>query len=260
MRQPFSFIPMLKAEHYKAKNNIGILLVLLCPLVVIMGVYLWLMIDFSIYPEGKEYVTNPWIKIAWELYFLYIFCPLLVSVMTYSLCDMEYQNRNFKRLFTLPYPVHVTYTAKIVFLIEIILASSLIAYFCFLLGGNISGHIFPALTFQDYDIRLACFYFHSRMFINLLAVAFIQFGVSLMFRNFFIPVGFGCLMTVISAVMVIFTSKTDLSPYGSILKSLKDFVIYQNESFGMGEYASLICIFIFLVINFFLFRRQKTTA
>ena len=249
----FTFISMLRAEHYKAKNNLSILLVLLCPLVTIMGRYIS-SVRRSLAGTMPEEMSaiNFWISFARDLIPLYVFYPLLVSLLAYSLCDMEYRNHSFRRLFTLPYSFRVIFASKIVFLTEIVFASSLIAYLSFM-----SSNILPGLPLQDYDARLACFYFHFRLFIGLLAVSFIQLGISLAFRNFFIPIGFACFMTALSTALYMITESV-LSPFVSGFQALLDFAHYQSVSLSKYEYASLAVIFVFLFIDFFLFRRQKT--
>ena len=250
------FISIFKAEHYKTKGNIAVLLFLLCPFVAIAGIYIDLVIDV-IKAEIVEVSNNPWIYlIGNRSQILYFFYPLLVAILTYSLCDMEYRNRNFKRLFTLPYPVHTIFTSKITFLIEIMFLSSLIAFATFIAGGLIMSNVFPALSFQDYDIRYTCFIFHIRLFISLLAVSSIQYSISLIFKNFVVPVGFGCFMVMFTLISQR-SEKSFLNPFASVLNSFSEFLSFQTISFSKYDYVCLIWIFIFLFINYFLFKRQK---
>ena len=254
------FISIFKAEHYKTKGNIAILLFLLCPLVAITGVYTNTSINTYMSVRAGELVeisVNPWINlIGKNLIMLYMFYPILVSILVYALYDMEYRNRNLKRLFTLPFSVQTQYTSKIVFLSEVLFISSLLAYASFIAGGFLLSHALPVLTFQDYDIRLACFYLHTRLFIGLLTVSFIQYSLSLIFRNFVVPVGFGCFMTLFSLI-TINKSWSYLNPYAAVCRSLNDFLNYQSITFGKYEYVCLVYIFVFLFINYFLFKRQK---
>ena len=247
------FISIFKAEHYKTKGNIAVLLFLLCPFVAIMGVC----IHIAMKTGNTEISVNPWTYlIANRSQILYYFYPLLVSILVYSLCDMEYRNRNFKRLFTLPYPVHTIYSSKIIFLIEIVFLSTLIAFATFIVGGLVLSHFFPALSFQDYDIRLACFIFHTRLFISLLAVSLIQYSISLIFKNFVVPVGFGCFMVMFTLISQR-SEKSYLNPFAAILNSLSEFIRFQSVSFSKYDYVCLAWIFVFLLINYFLFKRQK---
>ena len=253
-------ISLFKAEHYKTKRNLAILLFLLFPFVAITSVYIHrAIVTFTAISAGDftEYSANPWVfLIGRNMAIIFMFYHFLVTILTYSLCDMEYRKRNFKRLFTLPYSIHTLFTSKITFLVEIVFLSSLIAYASFIAGGFVLSHILPALSFQDYDIRLACFYFHVRLFIGLLSVSFIQYSISLIFKNFVIPVGFGCFMTLFSFVTM---SKewNYFNPYVAIHKSLKDFLDYQSVSFSKNEYVCVVFIFTFLFINYLIFKRQK---
>ena len=254
------FLSIFKAEHYKTKNNIAVLLFLLCPFVAITVTYIGRSIETYMSIKAgdfTEYGANPWINfIGKNLYILFLFYPFLVSILTYSLCDMEYRNRNFKRLFTLPYSVHTLFASKIIFLVEIVFLSSLIAYASFIAGGLVLSHALPALTFQDYDIRFACFLFHIRLFISLLAISFMQYSISLIFKNFVIPVGFGGFMTFFS-LLTMNNKYSYLNPFAAVFNSFNDFLNFQSVSFGKYEYACLSYIFVFLFINYFMFKRQK---
>ena len=253
-------ILVFKAELYKTKNNMAVLLFLLCPLVAITYAYVTQVIDTYTSVRAGELVeigNNPWINlIGKQLIILYLFYPILVSILVYSLCDMEYRNRNFKRLFTLPFPVQTQYTSKIVFLIETMFLSSLIAYTSFIAGGFVLSHALPVLKFQDYDIRLACFYLHVRLFISLLTVSFIQYALSLLFKNFVVPVGFGGFITLFS-LLTMNKPWSYLNPYATVFNSFNDFINYQSVSFGKHEYACFVYLFVFLFINYFIFKRQK---
>ena len=254
------FISIYKAEHYKTKSNIAILLLLLCPFVATAYIYIYYAIKAYTAIEAGEssgYSVNTWINlIAKSILILYLFYPLLIAILTYSLCDMEYRNKNFKRLFTLPYPVHTIFASKILFLIKIVFLSSLISYASFILGGTVLSHIIPEFSFQSYDIRLACLVLHTRLFISLLAVAFIQYAISLIFKNFVVPVGFGCFMFAFTFISQR-SEKRFLNPYAAVDNSLNEFINFQSVSFSNYDYVCLAWIFVFLLINYFLFKRQK---
>ncbi|MDR1632762.1 MAG: ABC transporter permease [Dysgonamonadaceae bacterium] len=49
----------------------------------------------------------------------HFFYPIVISILYYSLCSMEYRNDNYKLLFTLPVREINLYSAKILYLIEI---------------------------------------------------------------------------------------------------------------------------------------------
>lgn len=254
MKNSYPFISMFKAEHFKTKRNIAVLSFLLFPFIATMSICAYIAIKAS---ALIVFETNPWTDLLGNsLLIMYLFYPFLVTILVYSLCDMEYKNGNFKRLFTLPYPMHTLFASKILFLFEIIFISTLIAYASFLLSGSILNHFFPALSFHDYDIRLSCFIAHTRLFISLLAVSFIQYWLSLIFKNFVIPIGFGGFMTLFS----LFTMNKEhsyLNPFVSVIHSMDEFVTYQSISFSKHEYLCLAYIIVFLFINFFTFKLQK---
>jgi len=253
----YPLLALLNAEHYKTKNNIAVLLFLLSPFVVTL-----LAFGMSI-GNSSEFPVNPWIAlISKKLLILYLFYPFLASILIYSLCDLEYRNSNFRRLFTLPYSVHAIFTSKILFLIEIVFFSTLIAYLSFILSAFILSYLSPESSFQDYDMRLACFYLHVRLFIGLLAVSSIQYWLSLIFRNFVIPIGFSGFMVIFSLFSFLSMNTMNVeyryfNPFGAILTSLNDFISYQSVSLTKYVYVCLVYIFVFLLINLFTFKWRK---
>ena len=251
----YPFIALFKAEHYKTKNNIAVLLFLLAPFAATLIGYA-MNIGYT-----TDYPTNPWTNlIGRKLVILYLFYPMLISIFTYSLFDMEYRNNNLRRLFTSPFSVNNIFAAKILFLTEIIFFSTLIAYLSFISGGFVSSYLSPELLFQDYDIRLACFYLHVRLLTGLLTVSFIQFFLSITVRNFVIPIGFGSFMTIFSFISNVIPSMKEynhLNPYFAILNSINDFINYQSVSFEKNDYVCLVYLFVFLLVNLFTFKFRK---
>ena len=252
MKNHYPFISMFKAEHYKTKRNIAVLSFLLFPFIVTCGIFVYYAIKSGALTEAIE--VNPWgYLLGRNLYILYLVYPLLVSILVYSLCDMEYRNGNLQRLLTLPFSGNTIFASKILFLTEIVFVSTLIAYLSFLSSGFLLSYLSPLFSFQDYDIRLVCFYFHLRLFISLLAVSSVQLWISLIFRNFVIPMGFSCFMMMFS-LLTYNKEYSYLNPFAAVYKSMNEFIGYLNTSFNRYDYVCLFFIIVFLLINLFTFK------
>lgn len=128
-------------------------------------------------------------------------CTLLIIVVfCHSYCDIEYKNNSLKQLFSLPVNRNVIFFSKITFLIGTVLLSVLIAYFLFMLSGYIMSYTLGLYSFQNYDNRIIIAAFFFKMLIASLSIAFIQLFLSLIIKNFTIPVRFACFGVIFSLV------------------------------------------------------------
>jgi hypothetical protein len=168
---------------------------------------------------------------------------------------MEYRNDNYKLLFTLPVRRIDLYLAKILYLIKIIFLSTLIAYFSYVGSGYLFELMIPAYSFQDYNVDSAIFMFFCKLFISLSAIALIQHSISLLFRQFVIPVGFGCFAT-LAGLIIMRVSWNDFIPYISVYKSYEGF-FHEIDNPEKYDYINIGYCLIFLFIGYILFERNK---
>lgn len=251
MEQSNSFLLMLKAEHYKIKRNLGVLLIFLFPLFITIFVDLYLVYKYT---YVFQYAYNPWTTILGRYIFsFYSFLyPLVIAIFCYSYCDVEYKQNNIKQLFTLPIIKFKIYLAKAVLIIEVILISVLIAYFLFMLSGYIMSHIMPEYNFQNYDNRLIIATFFFKVFTASVAIAFVQFFLSLIFKNFTIPVGVAC-FSVIFILIAYRWKYIDFIPYSAIYKGTSAFFQGSTELITKVEIINLAYIIIFVFLCYWAF-------
>ncbi len=248
------FISILKAEHYKARGNFAVLLMLLYPLTIL------LIVDIYIIYESKGsdmFGYNPWVYILGRYtfnFFVFLY-PMITSILCYSLCEIESKNNNYKQLFTLPVNKLSLFLAKIIYLIEIILLSVLIAYIFFLISGYCFSYILPELTFQDYDARGIIFIVFCKIFLSLLAIASIQYCLSLTFKSFVIPISIGCFITIFTLLVCSKWDYNYLIPYYSINNASISFS-HEVDILGMEHYYNIIFYIVFMIIGYFLFKRK----
>lgn len=253
-----SFLSILQAEHYKSKRNQAILLILIFPIAV--SVFSSLYQIYKLYQDNNEVIhpLNPWISIVGIIIiplfsFLY---PFLIAILCYSLCENEYKNDNYKQLLTLPVSTIKIYTAKIVYLVEIILLTILIAYTSFLLSECLLAYLYPQLPFQDYDMQNVIFTYFIKLFISLLAIGLVQYCLSLTFKNFIIPIGINCFMSIFA---MLFTTKWEYYYLIIYNSSYRTYTLFNEEisELGKSEYWNGIYIFLFSIIGYLIFKQKK---
>ena len=259
LMKPISFFTILKSEHYKLRFNIAIWPFLLFPL------FMTLCIDIYVLFKHADAVNNPtitfdynpwvWLLGRYIFEFYSLLYPILAAVLSYSLCDVEYKNYGFRLLFTRPVSKVTVYSSKIVFLLEIIFISSLIGSLNFLLSGFALDKLLPGYKFSSYNVNTLMVSYFSYLFIALSAVSFIQYNLSLIFKNFVLPVGFAGFMTIFGII----AQNKDyayLIPYSTVWR-LNHCVYSGIINFSKSEYASIAYVPFFIVISFFVFIRKK---
>jgi hypothetical protein len=240
-------------EHYKTQRDAGKWMLLFFPLAVTLCVVVYILNGAG---KGNGLGYNPWIYLAGRYIFqLYSFLyPLIVSIFCFSYCDIEYKSNGFKNLFTLPVRKRNIFMAKILYLIDNIFISILLAYCLFLLLGFLMGFIQPDWGFQDYDVRFITLIYFSKLFLGLMAVCFIQFFLSLLFKNFVIPVGFACAMTLLP-ILFRRWKYIDFIPYNEGSVALSGYFQETSTLLTNTEGINAAYIVMFLLLAYICFHR-----
>jgi lantibiotic transport system permease protein len=249
-----TFYKAFASERYKLSKNKEIFGVLFLPTLVVLCVFFYLIYNAPVEPIGM----NPWYSQLGRYIFMffYLLFPVLIAVFVYSCCDVEYKNNNYKLLFTLPISHINIYFAKALFILLIVSFSVIGAYILFLLAGYLLQFIAPNYGFQDFDFREVTFYIFFKLWIGCLAIAMVQFALSLFFRNFIYPIGFSLFVTIFSGVI---SSKkgSDFIPYTSSPKSFEN-LMNQITSLERLDYINLLYVALFLGLSYFIFIRKKS--
>lgn len=254
-----TFYKAFSSEQYKLSKNKEIFGVLLLPALIIFAVDLYFI--FGILTSGNEPgsggTMNPWKNILGKTVFMfyYMLYPILVSIFVYACCDVEYKNNNYKILFTIPVSKSKIFFSKALFILIVILFSTLLSYLVFLLSGFFFSMIYPALGFQNYDFREVIFYTFLKLSITLFAVAMIQLALSLFFRNFIYPIGFSVFMIIFS-VIVNEKKFSDFIPYIGGYRSYGN-LMGENILFERLDYSNIAMIFVFMGLSFYLFVKKR---
>ena len=259
LMKPISFFTILKSEHYKLRFNIAIWLFLLFPFFITLCIDVYILFKHAdaVNNPAITFDYNPWVWVLGRYIFDFyaLLYPILAAILSYSLCDVEYKNYGFRLLFTRPISKVTVYSSKMVFLLEINFISFLIGYLAFLLSGFALDKLLPGYEFSSYNVNNLIASYFSYLFIALSAVSFIQYNLSLIFKNFVLPVGFAGFMTIFGII----AQNKDyayLIPYSTVWR-LNHCVYSGIINFSKGEYVNIAYVLFFVVISFFVFIRKK---
>ncbi|MDR6466202.1 ABC transporter permease [Chryseobacterium sediminis] len=253
-----TFLKAFSSEQYKLSKNKEIFGILLLPVLIIFAIDLYMVYDvFRSGAEETEGTVNPWkMSLGRTVFmFFYLLYPILVSLFVHACCDVEYRNNNYKILFTLPVSKTKIFLSKALFIQITVFFSVLFSYLTFLLSGYLFGIAFPQLGFQNYDFREVIFYIFLKFFITLSAIAMVQLTLSLLFKNFIYPIGFGVFMLLFTTI-IHQKSFADFLIYTGGYRSLEDF-LNEKIAFERMDYCNIAAIFIFMAASFYLFVRKK---
>lgn len=253
-----TFFRAFSSEQYKLSKNKEIFGILLIPVLIIFAIDLYIGYDtITSGTDASEGTINPWkMSLGRTVFmFFYLLFPILISLFVHACCDVEYKNNNYKILFTLPVSKAKIFFSKALFILITVFFSVLLSYLTFLLSGYLLGLGFPDLGFQNYDFREVIFYIFLKFFITLSAIAMVQLSLSLMFKNFIYPIGFGVFMLLFSTIIQQ-KAFSDFLIYTGGYKSLEN-LMNENISFERLDYFNILAICIGITVSFYLFVKKK---
>jgi hypothetical protein len=128
------FLSLFKGEFYKTKRNMGRWMLFFFPVIITLCVDMYIFIHAKEIENNRGY--NPWIYLLGRYIFQFyaLLYPIIAAIFCFSYCDAEYKNNNLNDLFTLPASKTNIFYAKILYLIENLFVSLLLAYGLFLLS------------------------------------------------------------------------------------------------------------------------------
>lgn len=214
MKPLVSFSSMLRAELYKTLRNGRILMNLLSPLAI------YLLLFFYVTYKGQEglfnytmpvYEGDPWLML-WSRYtlpFFSLFIPIAVVTLSYLICEIEFQNDNIRALFAHPIAKWKLYLSKTSVLSLLIAIFSILIWLCFVLGGYLLELLIPAYPFGAYAVWGPSIAVWGRAIPAMLLIGVFGLIVSLLSRNFTLPV----LLALFFTVLAVFTSNEPAGKY-----------------------------------------------
>lgn len=255
-----SLFAIYRSEHFKMQKNIGVYLILLFPILITVFITSYMLYRNSdaIWNIEATYVNNPWkyLLARYIFQFYSLLYPILTSILCFSVCDVEFKNRGYKLIFLLPIHRKFVFLSKLIFILRTLALSIGIAYLTFILAGFVCNYLLPGYKFSYYDVRIITLVYFIRVFAGLLTISMIQLTLSLLTRNFVIPLAFACLASFCALIMQRW-DYINFIPYYSGWRAFNDFATNLTTVFTQIELINFGYLAIFLVSSFTIFNRAK---
>ena len=247
------FCNIFFSEIFKTKRNVGLIIMLCLPVIVSMYFFITTWNGFAKISDSLTigtYLGETYTRNHFYLYsFLY---PLIVSFAVFSFDNIEYPNDCTRLVFTLPVKKSKIFLSKVFVLFLYVTCSIVLAYTLFVLSINALSLLFPELCLQSFEVRDDINILFLRTYVFMIAVMMIQNCLSMLFKNFMMPVSFALFCSIVSIIASNW-KWSFLFPYGGIYKALGWFYQEDLHLFHKEIVASLIYIVIFYAIGFIVF-------
>lgn len=187
------FIYSFQSEWLKKKRSLASWLVLVggifTPLLILSArIYSYKKIENT--DKSKVFWFGLWNQ-SWESMAL-LMLPIGITLAVGLICQIEYKNNTWKQLHTTPQHYSIIFFAKLLVILVLLLEVFLVFNFGMYLSG-----VVPALIHSDAVYPLASIPFevfakkNLDFFVTCLPIVALQYLVSLQFKNFLVPIGFG---------------------------------------------------------------------
>lgn len=199
-----SFINSFQSEWLKRKRSLASWLVLVGAVFVPSIILASRIKNYATLPKlysSEDFWRVHWNQ-SWEVMAI-ILLPLGVVLATSLITQIEYKNNTWKQLHTTPQTLTIVYFAKL----AVIVTMMTMLFVLFNVAVYLSA-ILPSLIFSDVSYPQAPlptgFFLKANFnfFVDCLPVLALQYLISLQFKNFMIPIGFGLIVWVLSIGML----------------------------------------------------------
>ncbi|MCF8413855.1 MAG: ABC transporter permease, partial [Melioribacteraceae bacterium] len=193
------FFRAIWTEGIKLKNTIGFLSVFIFPIIIQMFLFL------LFYNKPEMLINenmNPWAiytRILLNMWTI-LFLPMFIAIATFYINFHEHKSNGWKHLYSLPVPKISIYTAKFVTSILLVVLTIAVLYIVNIISIKTLGALHPESKANEYSEYGMIFFLFSKMIFSTIGLIAIQFLLSLLFMNFFIPLGVGILATILTAL------------------------------------------------------------
>ncbi len=260
MKHKIGFINILKAELYKVFGNKGLLSSILLPTVALFLLFLYLLYSNRaiLFRTDIHYPENPWILFFGRqtLPVLSLLMPIIIGLISFSICDIEYRNNNLRFLFSMPIRKSHLYLSKLLTLLTLITSTCVITCSVFIICGYCYELLIPAYKFSQYYDAITPLIILSKIVLTSLCVGIMQLYLSLLFRNLIIPI-FIC---VFFTIMAIFIQNETYNVYFPFCTYTRIASAYSTDIISHYEKADLVNAILFLcfsVAGYFAFSPYK---
>jgi lantibiotic transport system permease protein len=199
-----SFVHSFQSEWLKTKRSSAFWLVLIggvfIPLIMLAASIANFDDLYGEYHSG--YFWKMTFRRAWQFMALFLL-PMGVILATSLITQMEFKNNTWKQLHTTPQHYTTIFFAKLLVIITMMLAFFVLFNLAIMLVGLVPTIIFKGINWPEEVFPLRhVLKLSAKFFIDSLPVIALQYLLSLQFKNFLIPIGFGLGFYVTSMIAI----------------------------------------------------------
>ncbi|HEX6432393.1 MAG TPA: ABC transporter permease [Niastella sp.] len=187
-----SFVLNTRAEFLKSKRTAAFWL-------TVVGAAFIPVINFiSLVAQPDHFLRvfkgNPWLHIInnnWEVATIFLL-PMYVILVTSLVVQIEYRNNTWKQVYTLPRTLADIFFSRFIVIHALILFCFILFSASIILASYAANLVQKQYTFFDHPVPWErMFLLIVKTYFSVLAMAAIQYWLSLRFRNFILSVGIG---------------------------------------------------------------------
>jgi lantibiotic transport system permease protein len=248
-----SFFYSLQSELLKTKRSAAAWLVLtgslLIPLIILLATCIEFDGLYGDYTSGQFWRIT--FRRSWQLMAMMLL-PMGLILVSSLMTQLEFRNNTWKQLHTIPQSYAITFFSKLSVILLMMIGFFILFNSAVVLFGIIPSIIFRGIPFPKGEFPWWHFVkMNMKFFIACLPIVAIQYMVSLRFKNFLVPIGFGIGFYV--AAMIAMNWKHGYwIPY--IYSPASYAAIYPEVKL---YYWSLAYFVLFTIIGFVLYYKQK---
>ena len=252
---------VISAEYMKTKKTWAFWL-------SVFGGILIPAIMFLVVRSHPEIVSNRMSNMPWYLFLKYnwqsvasFLLPLYVVLVTSLVVQIEHKANAFKKMLTLPYSRASFYVSKILVVLYYVALTHIIFIFAIAIFGLLLGALIPETMFLSKPIPWVMMVRQiTKSFLASLGIVAIQYLLSIRFKNFIKPIGFGFAATIAGTIMQLGWKYVDYWPWALPAKVSPNIMQgASSEIFTMHEWISIGYFILFMSIGilYFSYRNIK---
>jgi hypothetical protein len=247
-----SFYKVLIAEIHKGRNSFAVWLSLagtVANAVMLFALMWW---DQAKWEESS--FENPWQTYVVGHYegIAFMMLPLYVIILASLVTFMEHRRQMWVQLNTLPVERWKIYQAKQLYILLLFIAAHVLFIFAFLFTGCLLGLVKPETgLLQHWPDGVQILELAGKTVFSILALLSLQYGLSLKFRHFIIPLTIGILGFVLASLLGPGWNYAFLNPYAYPIHFMPEYLGEIKQ--GGAEFWGMNIIFV-LVFNIVFFK------
>ena len=224
-------------EITKQKKTLALWGTIIAPLFVVV-------VNFLIYFSKPNLLQapdmNPWLKVAGNAtnIFTILMFPLLITLIAFIVNNVEHKSSGWKHLFALPVRREYFYISKIIVATGMVFLSLVIFVVFLLLSIRLLASSHPQINFEKTALVNLLIITNVKVFLASLFILMIQFVLSINFKNFLVPIGFGIAAT-IGTTMLLSWEHSNWIPYA--------LPMWASQGLQKGDYMFLKEVIIYSI-------------